>query len=663
MFNRFSLRTKLLVCGLAFTIVPIAVLFANTQRAQQHDLEHTQEAVNELYDQKIAELAAQITSMADLIQHESQHIRAAQLDLLDHELESECGGFAVDAASKRSMEITNQFSQAKQTIELPALKIGPHELTRGSDAVLKVLDDIRAAQQVHCTIFQRVNDAGDMVRVATTVASASGQRALGTYIPALQPDGQPNAVIRSVLAGDTFFGRARVVNDWYLAGYRPILDSDRKVIGMTFVGIPESQATGELRDAIAKLRIGPSGYVFIVNTAGHTKGHYVVSKDNQRNGENVYDVKSADGKQMIKDICDIATALKPDERREYLYTWQNPGEPEPREKFAVVQYFEPFDWAIGLSGYVQERDAMKTMLAQNARASNRTAIALSLGFIVISVAVWLWLSHAIAKRLGHAIEQMRQGTDQTASASSQLSATSQSLAQGASEQAASVEEASSTLLELDSATRNNAKVAQSAADLAGKTHALASAGDASMRQMLEAMSQITASAQECARIVKAIDEIAFQTNLLSLNAAVEAARAGDAGRGFAVVAEEVRGLAARSAEAAKQTTERIAGSVQAAQQGGKLASDFAERLREMLTAIDQTNQLMAELRDQSQQQAMNVGQVTKAVTQLDKVTQQNAANAEESAAASEELSSQAQQLSGLAGELDEMLRGGRALAA
>jgi methyl-accepting chemotaxis protein len=657
MLHRFSLRTKLLTCGLAFTVLPIAVLFINTRLSQKHDLEQTQEAVNTLYDQKIHELGEQISSMAKLILGESEHIRTAQLDLLGHELDSECGPLEIDPAVSHELELTNQFTQAKHTATLPNMMAGTHSITRAQSHVFDLLDHLHQAQKIHCTVFQRVNEAGDMVRVATTVTNAQGQRAVGTYIPAVLPDGQPNPVIKAVLAGSEFFGRARVVNDWYLAGYRPLRDAKQNIIGMTFVGTPESVATDELRHAIAKIKIGDSGYAFVVNTSGHTKGHYVISKDNLRNGENVYDIKSADGKQMIKDICDIATSLKPEEVREYLYTWQNPGEASPREKFAYVQYFAPFDWAIGLSGYTDERDATKNMLSANAQRSNLVAKALSGGFILTSIAVWWWLSNSLAKRIGRAVNEMRSGTEQTASASSQLSSTSQSLAQGASEQAASVEEASSTLLELDAATKNNAKVAQSAAELAAQTHELASAGDSSMKQMLEAMGLITTSAQECARIVKAIDEIAFQTNLLSLNAAVEAARAGDAGRGFAVVAEEVRGLASRSAQAAKQTTERIATSVAAAQHGGQLAKDFAAKLKQMLSSIDQTNQLMGELRDHSQQQAMSVSQVTQAVSQLDKVTQQNAANAEESAAASEELSSQAQQLSGLAAELNQMLKG------
>jgi methyl-accepting chemotaxis protein len=178
-----------------------------------------------------------------------------------------------------------------------------------------------------------------------------------------------------------------------------------------------------------------------------------------------------------------------------------------------------------------------------------------------------------------------------------------------------------------------------------------------MERMNTVMAQIKSSSDETAKIVKTIDEIAMQTNLLALNAAVEAARAGEAGRGFAVVAEEVRNLAQRSAEAAKNTANLIAGSQKNAEDGVEASHDVDELLSDITDKVDKVNQLIAEISAASDEQSQGIDQVNTAVAQMDTVTQQNAANAEESASASEELSGQAQQLNAMVAELTRIVQG------
>ncbi len=283
-------------------------------------------------------------------------------------------------------------------------------------------------------------------------------------------------------------------------------------------------------------------------------------------------------------------------------------------------------------------------------------VSLAVG-VLLAVTLALIITRAINKALRQIVQSLTEGSNQVASAAGQVSAASQSLAEGATEQAAGLEETSSSLEEMSSMTKQNADNAQQANTLAGEASKAADNGSEAMHRMNAAIQDIQKSSDETAKIIKVIDEIAFQTNLLALNAAVEAARAGEAGKGFAVVAEEVRNLAMRSAEAAKNTSELIEGSVKNSKNGVEIANEVGKVLQEIVESIGKTSSLVSEIAAASQEQAQGIDQVNTAVAQMDKVTQQNAANAEESASASEELSAQAEQMNQIVGELVALVGG------
>lgn len=221
---------------------------------------------------------------------------------------------------------------------------------------------------------------------------------------------------------------------------------------------------------------------------------------------------------------------------------------------------------------------------------------------------------------------------------------SQSIAEGASEQASSLEQTSSSLREMADMTQRNSENAQNAKGLANEARETADIGAAEMVQMKAAMGAIKQSSVEISKIIKTIDDIAFQTNILALNAAVEAARAGEAGLGFAVVAEEVRNLAQRSAEAAKETAARISTSKEKSEQGVLISDKMATNLAAILEKTRQLDERIAEIAESSRQQNEGIAQVNNAVASMDKVTQENAALADQSASASEELKAQAEQV-------------------
>lgn len=291
-----------------------------------------------------------------------------------------------------------------------------------------------------------------------------------------------------------------------------------------------------------------------------------------------------------------------------------------------------------------------------------------------SVVLWLWficvvcgiflaifITRSISLPIHNVIATLSNGAKQVSTASQQLSSSSQQMSEGASEQASSLEEVSSSLEEMSSMTKQNADNSKQASTMASETSTKAEQGKDAMNRMGQAIDRIKKSSDETAKIIKTIDEIAMQTNLLALNAAVEAARAGEAGRGFAVVAEEVRNLAQRSAQAAKNTAELIEGAQKNSDSGVSASEEVGKILIQIIGSVQKVTQLIAEVSAASNEQAQGIDQVSNAVAQMDKLTQSNAASAEESASASEELSGQAQNLDTMVVEL-LIIVGGNATA-
>jgi methyl-accepting chemotaxis protein len=387
-----------------------------------------------------------------------------------------------------------------------------------------IVDTIGGATGDTVTIFQ-----GD-TRVATNVKTAEGKRAVGTQAA-------PNVVETTLKKGELYLGKAQVVGVWNQTAYEPIKNTRGEMLGMFYVGVPNTR----------------------------------------------YD-------QVVKEIT----------ARLVLFS------------------------TVGL------------------------LIVLVLGFYIIRTTV---------KPINAVIEGLTEGVDQVASGSSQVSAASQSLAEGASEQAAGLEETSSSIEEMTSMTKQNAANASEADTLMKDTSRVVEEANHSMTELTESMKEISGASEETAKIIKTIDEIAFQTNLLALNAAVEAARAGEAGAGFAVVADEVRNLAMRAAEAAKNTSNLIEGTVKKIKNGSDIVSKTYEAFSKVETGAKKVGELVGEISAASNEQAQGIEQINKAVAEMDKVVQQNAASAEEAASAAAEMNSQTTTMNDFVGELTALVRG------
>jgi len=257
--------------------------------------------------------------------------------------------------------------------------------------------------------------------------------------------------------------------------------------------------------------------------------------------------------------------------------------------------------------------------------------------------IGLSLKHMV-DNLNSIFAEIQSSSSQVSHGSKQVADGAQSLAQGATEQAASIQELSSSITEIADRTKVNATTANKTSKLSESIKENAEKGSRQMDEMIKAVEDINAASKNISKIIKTIDDIAFQTNILALNAAVEAARAGQHGKGFAVVAEEVRNLASKSAEAAKETGDMIQNSMDKAALGSRIASETAESLTDIVTGISESNQLVAAIAKGSEEQSRGIEHINIGIDQVAQVVQQNSATAEQSAAASEEMSGQSDML-------------------
>jgi len=516
-------------------------------------------------------------------------------------------------------QATNQATQVTQSVSLPKMMVGGKWLGQNADGETysAIVDEVRDQVGGTCTVFQRMNEAGDMLRVCTNVAGADGSRAIGTYVPALNADGTPNAVVSALLAKQTYSGRAYVVNGWYHTAYAPLLDAQERVIGAIYVGVPQEQVSA-LRQGVMATVGGKTGYVFVLGGNGQDRGRYIISAGGKRDGEVILDATDADGQPFIRSLLEKALKTSGGSTDFERYAWKNAGDTRARQKVTAVTYFEPWDWVIGAGAYEDDFQDALGKIDGSIRAvilwSSGAAIAIFLVAGLVATLVGRGISRPV-ERVTAALKDIAEGegdltkrvdvrtndeigalvrwfntfvqkihdliadvartSTDVASAATEIAASSEQIASGMSQQTEQVTQISSAIEEMSASVVEVAKKSADAASTAAQAGDVAQQGGATVNQTITDMRSInetvSASAtavaglgqrsEQIGQIIEVINDIADQTNLLALNAAIEAARAGEYGRGFAVVADEVRKLADRTTKA----TEEITGSITAIQ--------------------------------------------------------------------------------------------------
>ncbi len=286
-----------------------------------------------------------------------------------------------------------------------------------------------------------------------------------------------------------------------------------------------------------------------------------------------------------------------------------------------------------------------------------TLLILAAGFILFSAIFAAFLIFNLTRIFRAITSKLGDSGGHVSSASDELAKASTTLSSASAQAAASLEETVASLEEINSQVLKSSELATEAGSLSGKTLQAAQKGDHQIQDLLKSMSEIENSSGKIQEIINMIDDIAFQTNLLSLNAAVEAARAGEHGKGFAVVAEAVRALSQRSATSAKEISTLIQESVDKTTQGVRLARQSSEAVSEIIRFVEHLAQLNKEVAAASEEQALGIKQISQATNQLDSATQSNASTSEEAAATAEELSAQSRELYTLVQQLSQIIEG------
>ncbi|RBY88895.1 methyl-accepting chemotaxis protein [Blastococcus sp. TBT05-19] len=613
------------------------------------------------------------------------------------------GGFSIDPNPRNGLvawDAKNQMNGEVTPLALPRVLIGGQWLGKNSDVAVPtpVVDTIKTMVGATVTIFQKTPD-GSFLRVATNVQAASGARAIGTYIPAVNPDGKPNPVASTVSSGQTYRGNALVVDSWLVSAYAPLFGPAGDVIGVLYVG-QKQQNLPALRESLEATEVGDTGHVEVYGGSGTIAGTVLISPEGARDGEAMLEATDADGKPYVKEIVEAAVALEPGEQATVRYV-----DPEAGPTTARISYFKPWDWVLVTNARDADFTGPKEALADGRSSMVWAMVVAAVVIALLGGLMAQFVGHRLTKPLTTLRDRMAEIADgegdltqrmddsrndevgqlsgafnrfvekvaatvrdihrcaqEVASSAAGVSTVADGLAQRASRSrdqaqdahgvaadismsvssaAAGAEEMGASITEIARSAAEAAEVGRQAASLAETTETTIAA--------------LGASSAEIGDVVKVISGVAEQTNLLALNATIEAARAGDAGKGFAVVANEVKELAQEAAKASEEIAQRVQGIQSETTAAVRSISQIAEVVRSIndhqttiASAVEEQTATTRELTRSVATAAEGAGTVTTTLTAVSR-------DADDSAADVDRARSAAQELDGLSRELNRLL--------
>ncbi len=391
-----KIGTKFTLFGVG-AIVLLTMVLVLTVNKQGTNL--SQQAQNDIETIVRQDTQRMVLAVADMVESQDALLRQTVGHYLDTAwyVMNRSGGYKFDSETVRWKAI-NQFTREEQEITLPRVQIGSEWLRQERDLnrSVPVVDTVGKLTGATCTIFQRMNAQGDMLRVATNVQTKEGNRAIGTYIPATNPDGKPNPVVSKVLKGERYMGIAFVVNAWYVTAYDPIFDKSGKVIGMLYTGVRQ-ESVDTVRESIRGFRVGQTGRVFVIGTKGDQRGKMIISGNSEQEGANLWESTDAEGNPYVQQIVEKAVQLNQNEAD--LVRYHLPSENGTTTRIIAYTYYEPWDWVIGLEA--DESEFLGAVARVEAGRANltRTTLGVGLLFAVLFAGLLLVFGRSISRPL------------------------------------------------------------------------------------------------------------------------------------------------------------------------------------------------------------------------------------------------------------------------
>ena len=609
LIQRAGLGTKLSL----LTGISVAALFLLFTSLMSHKASQQLEAL------AIEDLHSQATGVADMVEMFSSS--------LSDEVERYTRQFSTFIPQPIVLDGTQ--TRTINGLTVPLLKGGETELHENN----AIPDDFFQRTGSIATLFVRNGDS--FVRVATSLRKENGERAIGTQLDSASP------ALAPVLHGDIYRGLAQLFGKRYITQYQPVKDASGKTIAILFVGVDITRSWDIMRDKILQRRLGESGHFFVLNrNAGKNYGTWLfhASEEGQRPqwGEEAeqqlltlasgtLERKSKDGRTML-----VSWTALPG------WNWTIVGEVDKavllqdvtrlRNQFLIAGVLVSLLFAAlfviitrrWLTRPLREVTALaQTYASGDLRASLTSTRQDEVGQLIHAI-------NGIGNGLQNMVQQVREAAGDIHFATNALAADSSEISDQINKQASSVEETSASMEQLAATVQQNAASMEQTQHLVNETSQAVQSGGQTVGRAVATMSDIRSASQRIADITQVIESIAFQTNILALNAAVEAARAGEHGKGFAVVAQEVRALAARSANAVKEIEALIDDTLQKVTEGHTLSEQTRQAMTSIIDHMDNINHLVTEINHASREQSAGINQVNLAMTHIGDATHVNA---------------------------------------
>jgi methyl-accepting chemotaxis protein WspA len=767
----FTLQRKIVALGLLAALIPSVVLLVVVGLGLRTTYSNMEKDLAKMARADATKAAYNVWLM---VKNQDENSRVqVQMELsVANALQAKLGPWSL--GESMTWTATNQSTLATMQVTVPKMMLGGKWLGQVKDLAKPVplVDEVKEVVGAYCTVFVRINEQGDMLRVATNVPGTEG-RAIGTYIPAVNADGKVNPIIAKLKVGETYIGRAHVINDWHMAGYQPLKDENGYVFGALYVGTPFTQMES-LRESVQNTEVESTPRVYVMGTEGESRGKLWITPRNQSGMTSMWEVRDTSGRHVIQEIIAQAPGFIPGKPEIREFTLQPDVQVQRGSKFqglverfvqwvfgntggqteddgrhiAAVTYYPQWDWVILAQAkavdYIKITDVVSVEFHQTYRIVLAWCIFLFLATFLASMFIGRRISRPIEQatlianqiasgKIGNAVREcklvgltgkelmtfnsrppddsmpigwdigqdapfgdeairLRETTGVMAyelhnlisrilGSVEQLALTSQKLAVTTSHQRETSELLSSSIKEVNSAVKQIQSTSQEVLETIGELNTvssqatgLANAGHASLTGMESTMRDvdkatlnvssrlavISQKTDDINLVVTTIGKVAEQTNLLSVNAAIEAEKAGEYGMGFLVVAREIRRMADQTASATGEI-EQIVRQVQSAVSAGVMEMDrftaqvnrgvgdirkLSGQLAQILDGVRQITQQFETLTQAIESQKRDVNRIVESMAQLSHTSTASDESTEALTAASARLSDATSRLQG-----------------